>query len=96
MGSSSHHSFLSSKSSRHGSNKSRSSYNSCSFSVNANSDIEESSASDDIKTAMSSEAPDLSTVTSLTDPVSEHYVSRSRICALEHQLTYISNWLLMF
>ncbi|CAG7865439.1 unnamed protein product [Brassica rapa] len=68
MGSSSHHSFLSSKSSRHGSNKSRSSYNSFSFSVDANSDTEVSSASDDIKTAVSSEAPDLSTVTSLTDP----------------------------
>ncbi|XP_056867412.1 uncharacterized protein LOC108861983 isoform X3 [Raphanus sativus] len=88
MGSSSHHSFLLSKSSRHGSNKSRSSYNSspeinvgihqkeklspsrtgCSFSVDANSDTEDSSASDDIKTARSSEAPDLSTVTSLTDP----------------------------
>ncbi|KAF3538445.1 hypothetical protein F2Q69_00018218 [Brassica cretica] len=31
-------------------------------------DAEDSSASDDIKTAMSSETPDLSTVTSLTDP----------------------------
>ncbi|XP_024013468.1 uncharacterized protein LOC18021478 isoform X2 [Eutrema salsugineum] len=40
----------------------------CSFSVDANSDTEDSSASDDIKTAMSSEAPDLSTVTTLTDP----------------------------
>ncbi|CAH8353110.1 unnamed protein product [Eruca vesicaria subsp. sativa] len=94
MGSSSHHSFLSSKFSRNGSNKSRSSYNSspevnispslttflyqkekpspsktsCSFSVDANSDTEDSSASDDVKTVMSSEAPDLSTVTSLTDP----------------------------
>ncbi|KAG2329085.1 hypothetical protein Bca4012_021305 [Brassica carinata] len=62
------HSFLSSKSSRHGSYKSLSSFNSCSFSVDANSDTEDSSASDDIKTAMSSEAPVLSTVTSLTDP----------------------------
>lgn len=43
-----------------------------SFSVDANSDTEDGSASDSIKTAMSSEAPDLSTVTSLTDPVSEH------------------------
>ncbi|KAJ0245669.1 Afadin [Hirschfeldia incana] len=98
-GSSSHHgesqSYLSSKSSRHGSYKSHSSYNSSpevnmspsltkflyqkekvspsksrySFSVDANSDTEDdSSASDDMKTAMSSEAPDLSTVTSLTDP----------------------------
>ncbi|KAG2257891.1 hypothetical protein Bca4012_095149 [Brassica carinata] len=82
MGSSSHHSFLSSKSSRHGSNKSRSSYNSCSFSVNANSDIEESSASDDIKTAMSSEAPDLSTVTSLTDPD----ISRMPTETIKHSL----------
>ncbi|CAH2064219.1 unnamed protein product [Thlaspi arvense] len=40
----------------------------CSFSVDADSDTEDSSASDDIKTAMSSEAPDLSTVTSLNDP----------------------------
>uniref|UniRef100_A0A1J3I470 DUF4378 domain-containing protein n=1 Tax=Noccaea caerulescens TaxID=107243 RepID=A0A1J3I470_NOCCA len=40
----------------------------CSFSVDADSDTEDSSASEDIKTAMSSEAPDLSTVTSLTDP----------------------------
>ncbi|KAL1195834.1 hypothetical protein V5N11_027701 [Cardamine amara subsp. amara] len=39
-----------------------------SFSVDADSDSEDSSASDDIKTAMSSEAPDLSTVTSVTDP----------------------------
>ncbi|KFK34605.1 hypothetical protein AALP_AA5G167300 [Arabis alpina] len=39
-----------------------------SFSVDANSDTEDSSASDDIKTAISSEAPDLSTVTTLTDP----------------------------
>ncbi|CAF2267914.1 unnamed protein product [Brassica napus] len=97
-GSSSHHgesqSYLSSKSSRPGSYKSHSSYNSSpevnmspsltkflyqkeklspkarySFSVDANSDTEDdSSASDDMKTAMSSEAPDLSTVTSLTDP----------------------------
>ncbi|KAF8093757.1 hypothetical protein N665_0379s0042 [Sinapis alba] len=103
-GSSSHHgesqSFLSSKSSRPGSNKSHSSYNSSpevnispsltkflymnheihqkeklspskasySFSADANSDTEDSSAYDDIKTALSSEAPDLSTVTSLTDP----------------------------
>nr|VDD61880.1 unnamed protein product [Brassica oleracea] len=97
---SSSQSFLSSKSSRHGSNKSHSSYNSspevnrspsltkflymndgihqkeklspskagCSFSVDADSDTEDSSASEDIKTALSSEAPDLSTVTSLTDP----------------------------
>ncbi|KAL0725682.1 hypothetical protein Bca4012_040281 [Brassica carinata] len=98
-GSSSHHgesqSYLSSKSSRHGSYKSHSSYNSSpevnnmspsltkflyqkeklshsqarySFSVDASSDTEDSSASDDMKTAMSSEAPALSTVTSLTDP----------------------------
>ncbi|CAA7046253.1 unnamed protein product [Microthlaspi erraticum] len=40
----------------------------CSFSVDADSETEDSSASEDIKTAMSSEAPDLSTVTSLTDP----------------------------
>ncbi|KAG7560730.1 hypothetical protein ISN45_Aa05g022290 [Arabidopsis thaliana x Arabidopsis arenosa] len=39
-----------------------------SFSGDANSDTEDSSASDDIKTAMSSEALDLSTVTSVTDP----------------------------
>ncbi|CAH8313768.1 unnamed protein product [Eruca vesicaria subsp. sativa] len=103
-GSSSHHgesqSFLSSRSSKPGNNKSQSSYNSSpevnmspsltkflymnheihqkeklspsksggSFSVVANSDTEDSSASDEIKTAISSEAPDLSTVTSLTDP----------------------------
>ncbi|WZZ05063.1 uncharacterized protein LOC106352835 [Brassica napus] len=97
---SSSQSFMSTKSSRHGSNKSHSSYNSspevnrspsltkflymnheihqkeklssskagCSFSVDADSDTEDSSATDDIKTALSSEAPDLSTVTSLTDP----------------------------
>ncbi|XP_018484559.2 uncharacterized protein LOC108855281 isoform X2 [Raphanus sativus] len=91
---SSSQSYLASKSSRLGSYKSHSSYNSSpevnmspsltkflyqkeklshskarySFSVDANSDSEDSSASDDMKTAMSSEAPDLSTVTSLTDP----------------------------
>ncbi|KAF8091783.1 hypothetical protein N665_0436s0045 [Sinapis alba] len=70
MGSSSH-SFLSSKSSRHGihqKEKLSPSKTGCSFSVDANSDTEDSSDSDDIKTAMSSEAPVLSTVTSLTDP----------------------------
>ncbi|CAG7902716.1 unnamed protein product [Brassica rapa] len=90
---SSSQSFLSSKSSRHGSNSSpevnrspsltkflymnheihqkeklSSSKAGCSFSVDADSDTEDSSASEDIKTALSSEAPDLSTVTSLTDP----------------------------
>ncbi|CAN7128428.1 unnamed protein product [Brassica rapa subsp. narinosa] len=97
---SSSQSFMSTKSSRHGSNKSHSSNNSspevnrspsltkflymnheihqkgklssskagCSFSVDADSDTEDSSATDDIKTALSSEAPDLSTVTLLTDP----------------------------
>ncbi|CAN8254632.1 unnamed protein product [Cochlearia groenlandica] len=40
----------------------------CGFSVDAQSESEDSSASDDIKTAKSSEAPDLSTITSLTDP----------------------------
>ncbi|EOA23485.1 hypothetical protein CARUB_v10016676mg [Capsella rubella] len=39
-----------------------------SSSVDANSDTEDSSASDDTKTAMSSEALDLSTVTPVTDP----------------------------
>ena len=108
-GSSSHRgesqSYLSSKSSRPGSYKSHSPYNSSpevnmspsltkflyqkeklspsksrySFSVDTEDD---SSASDDMKTAMSSEAPDLSTVTSLTDPVSEHSVSSAY--ALEH------------
>ncbi|XP_019084857.1 PREDICTED: uncharacterized protein LOC104711921 isoform X1 [Camelina sativa] len=39
-----------------------------SFSVDANSDSEDSSASDDNKTAMSEAARDLSTVTSVTDP----------------------------
>ncbi|KAJ0241553.1 Afadin [Hirschfeldia incana] len=71
MGSSSHYSFLSSKSSGHGipqKEKLSPSKTGCSFSVDANSDSEDSSASDDIKTARSSEAPDLSTVTSLTDP----------------------------
>ena len=104
MGSSSHHSFLSSKSSRPDSNSSPEvntrpsltkflymnheihqkeklfpSKAGCSFSVDADSDTGDSSASGDIKTALSSEAPNLSTVTSLTDPVSERYVSRSWI-----------------
>lgn len=60
-----------------------------SFSVNAISDSEDGSASDDNKTAMSSEALNLSTVTSVTDPVSEHDVSRLWVCALE-QTVYIS------
>ncbi|KAF2609510.1 hypothetical protein F2Q68_00044860 [Brassica cretica] len=92
-GSSSHHSFLSSKSSRPDSNSSPEvnrrpsltkflymnheihqkeklspSKAGCSFSVDADSDTGDSSASGDIKTALSSEAPNLSTVTSLTDP----------------------------
>uniref|UniRef100_M4FFC7 DUF4378 domain-containing protein n=1 Tax=Brassica campestris TaxID=3711 RepID=M4FFC7_BRACM len=108
-GSSSHRgesqSYLSSKSSRPGSYKSHSPYNSSpevnmspsltkflyqkeklspsksrySFSVDTEDD---SSASDDMKTAMSSEAPDLSTVTSLTDPD----ISRMRTEDVNHSL----------